>query len=218
MAAIVTASQTFRDKYFALPGDMTNATAFWGAAATCPGVATTAAAGVCNGNGDGRIDPSITTSNEMYGLWEHLAAADLVEGTYTGNANSTTAGDQAALIGGNVPSSKMGNAGWSVIHVGNRAISETGFYEGNYGNVFYFGSGSQVSTAILKPEEAWNIDTKMDDGRPALGSVLSFENQGSTGATGCGNLAASSSVALTGSNYALTNTGTNCALIFKTGY
>jgi hypothetical protein len=26
----ITASQTFRDKYFALPGDMRNATRFWG--------------------------------------------------------------------------------------------------------------------------------------------------------------------------------------------
>jgi len=28
----VTATRTFQDKYFALPGDMTNATAFWGSA------------------------------------------------------------------------------------------------------------------------------------------------------------------------------------------
>lgn len=46
---------TFRDKYFALPGDMTNATDFWGrstAAGVCTGQpGTPSATGTCNGDG-----------------------------------------------------------------------------------------------------------------------------------------------------------------------
>ncbi|MFM9890490.1 MAG: type II secretion system protein, partial [Rickettsiales bacterium] len=43
----VTAVQTFRDKYFALPGDMTNAQSFWGSSANCPGTS-------AQGNTDGK--------------------------------------------------------------------------------------------------------------------------------------------------------------------
>ena len=44
-----TALNSFRDKYFAYPGDMTNATSFW---PSCGTTALTTAEG-CNGNGDG---------------------------------------------------------------------------------------------------------------------------------------------------------------------
>ena len=47
--------QTFRDKYFALPGDMTNAYAYWGA--SCGTDAITTSTG-CNGNGDGLVEGS----------------------------------------------------------------------------------------------------------------------------------------------------------------
>src|SRR4051812_28937287 len=65
----VTATHTFRDKYFALPGDMTNATAYWGTSGNCPGLAaqgnTTPA--TCNGNGDGKISGNLNaTSSEDF--------------------------------------------------------------------------------------------------------------------------------------------------------
>lgn len=65
----VTAVQSFRDKYFALPGDMNNAAAFWGAAdgstgntAACVTTASTSTA-TCNGDGNGIVSPS-SSSNE----------------------------------------------------------------------------------------------------------------------------------------------------------
>ena len=53
-----TAINIFKEKYFALPGDMSNATEFWGKLnSTCTTHAGTANAdGVCNGNGNGTID------------------------------------------------------------------------------------------------------------------------------------------------------------------
>ena len=62
---------------------------------------------------------------------------------------------------------------------------------------------------LIKPEEAWNIDSKMDDGQPHQGRVRSFKT-GSTITPGC---AAASNTA-----YALTSTGNLCSLIFVTGY
>ncbi|MBX9726410.1 MAG: prepilin-type N-terminal cleavage/methylation domain-containing protein, partial [Rickettsiales bacterium] len=55
----VTSAQTFRDKYFALPGDMNNATRFWGnlGGTNCTNSAGTSAVttGTCDGNGDGQV-------------------------------------------------------------------------------------------------------------------------------------------------------------------
>ncbi len=84
----LTAIQTFRDKYFAIPGDMRNAQSFWGSAASCPGTAsTTAATGVptCNGDGNGQVGLNPTaTSNEKFRFWQHLANAGLIEGSFNG--------------------------------------------------------------------------------------------------------------------------------------
>jgi prepilin-type N-terminal cleavage/methylation domain-containing protein len=218
----ITAVGSFRDKYFALPGDFNNAVAFWGASAACPSISSTAAAGVCNGDGSGAIAAAATNSNELFGFWEHLAYAGLIEGTFTGSPNSTTATHEYALPGTNVPRSKISNAGWSAVYLGPVTVTSTTYYEANYGNVFEFG-GSQstalTNAANLKAEEAWNIDTKMDDGKPATGSIVTWESQGSVaGSTGCGNLAASISASLAASEYRLDTTSANCSFIFKTGY
>lgn len=216
-----TAIGSFRDKYFALPGDMTNATSFWNAAAACPGVAATATAGACNGDGNGILSEAAATSNEIFGFWEQLAFAGLVEGSYTGNSGNTTAAAAASVIATNVPRSKMSNAGWTVYGLSNPPIADVNWFEGSYGNTLVFGSSianSFTSGANLKPEEAWNIDTKQDDGRPATGSVVSQENQGGTGTTNCSNLAPSNSASLAASTYSLANSGNLCTLWFKTGY
>ena len=86
------AIQTFRDKYRGLPGDITNATAFWGDGPDAP-LACDVPAGaaahydICNGNGNGQVGYLSTTSwtaTEMIQLWSHLAAAGLIEGSYSG--------------------------------------------------------------------------------------------------------------------------------------
>lgn len=215
----MTAVNSFRDKYFGLPGDITNATAIWGTAGTCPGTSaspsTTAA--TCNGNGDGIMSPNIATSNELYRFWQQLANAGLIEGTYSGVANSTTAGDNYALIGTNVPRSKLSIAGWSITNIGTVTLASASFFEGNYGGVLYFGAGNAAANTnmpAMLPNEAWNIDTKLDDGRPGLGRVLTAEAN-----TACHDAGTSTSVALAATaNYALSTTTIACPLIFETGY
>jgi prepilin-type N-terminal cleavage/methylation domain-containing protein len=85
----ISAVHTFRDKYFALPGDMANATRFWGAAhatpATCRNTVSTSAA-TCDGNGDGRVLQTGTSMEQMR-FWQHLANAGLLEGSYDGVSN-----------------------------------------------------------------------------------------------------------------------------------
>ena len=209
-----TAIGTFRDKYFALPGDMSNASSFW--------------TGIGNGDGNGQINQTAAAgTNEISTFWIHLAQAQLIEGSYTNVAGITMTG------GTNNPRAKLNSAAWNVIGLGTVSVAgvqsytnatapaASTFYAGNYGNAFVFGAGTsaQLPTGVLKSEEAWNIDTKMDDGKPDTGSVLTLESQGNaTAGSGCGNLATSTS-ALAASSYDLANTSTTaCSLVFKTGY
>jgi prepilin-type N-terminal cleavage/methylation domain-containing protein len=71
-----TAIYIFEDKYFSFPGDMTNATQFWGVAhatpATCKITASTGKE-TCNGDGDRAVYPYSATSNEGFRRVSFLA-------------------------------------------------------------------------------------------------------------------------------------------------
>ena len=181
----VTALHTFQDKYFALPGDMRNATDFWGAepAANCPGTSATPSTGTatCNGDGNGIVDmtTAATIGNEKFRFWQHLANAGLIEGNYTGVGGSVGPGD--ANIRENVPSSKADNVGWSystsrIDGYGGGANSWSGGDSNQTRPHFVLGGdpgGDQLTWLhnAFTADEAWNIDTKLDDGKPGLGYV-----------------------------------------------
>ena len=63
-----TALYAFKFQYNAMPGDISNATAYWGVTAH-------------NGNRNGSID----TDNENLAAWQDLAFAKLILGTYSGD-------------------------------------------------------------------------------------------------------------------------------------
>lgn len=218
-----TATHAFREKYFQLPGDMTTATEHWGAAhatpATC-GTTSTGDARTCNGNGNGTIDlydGSDATSNEYFRFWQHIANAGLIEGPYSGIQGS--AGNVSHGVGGlNVPRSKTLNGIWYVRDMGNRS-GHGELFDGNYGNSFLFGgqsTTSQPSVAILKPEDAWNLDHKIDDGMPATGRVLPMNRVGCTiYADGTAMTNGLGGAAASDAKYALTDTAAQCGLVFR---
>ena len=156
-----TASRAFRDKYFALPGDITNATSFWGKDnASCagdPGVAATP--GTCNGNGDGQLLDG-GGKYETYLFWQHLARGGLLEGSYTGVFGTGNIG------GINVAPSKVSSSSWwrSTYGGKNAYVAD---YEMPFGNQFIL-----WPTPALKPEDAYYIDGKFDDGRPGSGRIM----------------------------------------------
>lgn len=182
-----TSIQSFRDRYFALPGDMTNAVKFWGAqaGATTDGVdatcraLTTPATGTltCNGDGDGYVTGmSGTQLHEQYRAFQHLANAGLIEGNFTGvSGHGLCCSD--GVVGENLPKSKVAQAGFGLRAYLPRLDAATDYFAGDYGNTLLFGTPPATGTAALrvptiKPEEAWNIDTKIDDGKPATGKVV----------------------------------------------
>ncbi|MES2984498.1 MAG: prepilin-type N-terminal cleavage/methylation domain-containing protein [Pseudomonadota bacterium] len=174
----VTATHTFRDKYFGLPGDLANATMVWGKDnVKCTGdTGTTTVPGTCNGNGDGNIYINSATTGatgEMFQYWKQLALSGLIEGTYSG---VNTGDADTATIGTNVPASKLNQAGWTMAY-GSIIVAGPAALNVDYNsNLFIFGqnnvSNEPTTNITLSPEEAWNIDTKMDDGKPGRGRII----------------------------------------------
>ncbi len=173
-----TAIYSFRDKYFALPGDMPNATRVWGDQATGTNACADAAIpngtpGTCNGNGDGWIGNNGygPAASEATRAWQHLANASLIEGTYTGY---TAGAPNPALPGTNVPTSKLARAGWGLFYRGNAYGSSTSFIWRQSHNFLQIGNpdANGLFSGVISPSEAWNVDTKYDDGFPETGRLL----------------------------------------------
>lgn len=154
-----TAVMTFRDKYFALPGDMRNAFDFWGAAIGCTDVDVATDEDGCNGNGDGTWRWGQT---EGVRAWQHLQYAGLIEGSFTGLFNTDL------LAGVNHPKARAVNGCWQMHYwpVNGTANRANGYSLGTDIGTLDCGIGSAFS-----PEEAWNIDTKIDDGKPQSGRM-----------------------------------------------
>ena len=208
-----TAANTFRDKYFSFPGDMRNAESFWGtmATGTCPNATGGSGTQTCNGDGDGQIDQgaSANQSGEMFMFWKQLANAGLIEGNYTGIAGPSN--QQDGVIGVNAPRAKISNAGWYISYNNNPAGTGSDWFAGAQGNIFYFGgelSAGPIAGPALTPEEAWNIDTKMDDGLPAQGGIISWKQGGSVNPN-CATTAVEATA-----EYDLPRTSVECSLTF----
>lgn len=188
----------YRDKYLALPGDHDNAFAFFGTAC-----ATTALN--CNGNANGIIGDTINGGQfgEAFRALQEMALAGIIEGNYSGVASSPV------VPGTNVYPSRYSNGTFWPI----RWEEATYVYDNTSGggslNFIYFGApiAGQVWPygVILTAQDAWNMDTKLDDGKPGTGRVL-----GGGFTRGC-----SDNISRTLANYSLTNTAVTCTLAYR---
>ncbi len=178
------ASETFRDKYSALPGDMPNATKYWGMAAPGTACFDTIGSGTatCNGDGDGKIsmcsplpcNAGTRISGEMFRYWQQLADAKLITGSFSGVSGFAAGSMRDSVPGVNVPASRFTGGGWSIEYLGQWA-GDSNSFAGNYGNSYSFGgyTGDKTFAPLLSPLEAATIDQKVDDGQPGTGKVLS---------------------------------------------
>ncbi|PZP86220.1 MAG: hypothetical protein DI582_03665 [Azospirillum brasilense] len=170
------ANLMFKDKYFSLPGDMTNAYSFWQGKDTCTAnsVASPSNNNGCNGNGDGTID---VTTGESFKVWMHLKQAGLVEGGYTGYYPANWGGQtyfHCFYIGTNIPGARGSST--SFFHLYSMPLVARGWFTGDvngYRNRIMY---SDYARTPLTSAEAWNIDTKLDDGRPGLGAVTANQS------------------------------------------
>jgi len=213
-----TAVNTFRDKYLGLPGDLRNATSFWGemgdaAAGACPATAGTGSE-TCDGNGDGMIGEH-TGSNEHFTFWQHLANADLIAGTMTGVNDSTQHALEGAILGENIPTSKISSAGFFATWRG-AVTSHAHYFDSADGNLFHYGADAPANASVywplFTPQEAWNIDEKLDDGKPATGNVKAMKNT-STINPNCTTTDVNSTA-----EYSLTSEDVLCSVIFSRAF
>lgn len=205
-----TAVYTFRDKYFGLPGDLKNATAFWGAAHATPATClTTVGVGTqtCDGDGDNKFLPAGSASEytERFMFWQHLANAELIAGSYSGIAGS---GGENHALETNIPAMKLNGGAWFVYNWNATSTGSTGRFDDTYTTnhlqIQKFTVGGTIEP-LLSPAEAWGIDAKIDDKRPAYGQVR--ERNWSE----CTNAAASSQL---DSEYDLARTDIICQMMF----
>lgn len=169
-----TAISTFRDKYNALPGDMTNP------ATRLPNCN----AAPCNviGDGNGRINdaglgvlPSNTDEEAV--AFSHLSAAGLIAGV---QSNSGVIG-----FGQMLPEAKIGGGFW-LGHTSTGAASG-GLAAGSLPSGHYLVMNGAVSnvgaaTGALRPSQAAQIDRTIDDGAANGGAVRVVGTDCATGA------------------------------------
>lgn len=218
-----TAVNTFRNKYNSIPGDMTDATNYWGNVAgnDCPGSGTIASPATCNGNGDGQICGgnqywTATCNTEALWFWKHLANANLINGNYSGASNG-----YLEIPGQSVPqSTALSNIAYATLYL---CLSGAGPTGGNYfdngfcGNVIVAGAPNPTpgsnwlslsAYAAISTLDAQWIDSKVDDGKPGTGSVMTFPN-GSAYLLNCATTANPQTA-----SYNLAFAGPQCSLIF----
>jgi prepilin-type N-terminal cleavage/methylation domain-containing protein len=160
-----TVTNQFAEKYEYLPGDLPTATTSF------------AGAGVVNGNSDGRVGEWLAypggTATEPVQFWKHLSEADLIEGSYTGVLD----GAGRVTPGVNIPVTKIEAVSVTAIFVNPRPAGDIDYFPGNYGNTLIVGkrdgfAGFATDWAGLTAAQAFMIDSKIDDGKPAHGNIV----------------------------------------------
>lgn len=222
-----TAINAFKEKYLYLPGDLPNATSFWGAAnsnnTTC---LTTVRSGTqtCNGDGNGLIwgwgnDPR---SYEQAMFWEHLSLAGMIEGSYLGYTTGLDANGANVLMGVTAPRGKISGSGFTVIGGNSDGYvnARPEIWGSPYKHTLLFakwGSNPQwyfySDGPILSAEEAYSLDSKTDDGKPGTGTIRT--NQYGISAGTCTDTVTRSAYAT--ATYVLTTQGASCKLQFDLG-
>ena len=203
-----TAMYTFSEKYRALPGDMRNATTFWGNAingamngdCTDSNLDIGTGTQTCNGNNNRMFD----LTSERFRFWQHLSNSGIIGGNYLGARVTTVATGRETGV--NIPEVAIAPGG---ITVTNDADAEK-FPNARNINLFQIGNFSNdwPDLELFTTEQALLIDRKLDDGRPGVGDVTSSLST-APNTPNC----TTTDVADT-SEYDLTEEGVKCFLVF----
>ncbi len=141
------ATNTFRDKYGALPGDYALAQTRVGDPAGVTWAAVGDGNGVIDGDGIGGA-----AGDETLLFWNQLAAANMISGVSPLGT---------AVIGDGLPSAPVGGG----LTVRNElVINKTAHW-------LTLGSAAATPTGVLDSEQALILDEKADDARPGTGSI-----------------------------------------------
>ena len=174
LEAMGAAFNGFRDQYNAMPGDMNNATAAGGGRlANCGGAA--AIVSCANGDGNGVIGANVGAApvaagagaGEGTNFFGQLLAADYITGMD---------GTAVLSFGNALPTAPIGGG----FTAGDARTGTTGFTGGAAGelrpapHVVLTGTTAAVAAnqGVLSPQQAANIDRRLDDGVPNTGIIV----------------------------------------------
>lgn len=206
----------FRDKYHELPGDMPNAISFWGAESVCNATPFTRNPHkeTCNGSGNSHVGDILTdagaTTYEIFRAWQHLANSGMVEGAYSGTRGSSSVSHAMPRV--NIHEGPIEGSGYTFYYLYSPA-GDASHWPAKYGHVILFGKenpGTLNNGAVLTPQESFSLDTKIDDGHPARGTVRTFRSGTSANCT------LNDIASTTAYRFAISSPA--CSLLFITGF
>jgi prepilin-type N-terminal cleavage/methylation domain-containing protein len=218
---LLSGTQNFKTKYKALPGDMPNATSFWGIQAGATGnddvcyLSVSTSVATCNGNGDEMITGGYTNTglHEPGRYFQHLANAGMIRGQYTGVRGLYAT--ETRYAGVNVMKSTIPGAHYNVIQAAPPAASTLSFEHPMQHILETTGNKTLAASAtryLMTPAELLIVDTKIDDGKPAFGMIRGAKF-GSAFAPNC-----TTTTDPATAEYATTLPGKECYLYVLTGF
>jgi len=155
----------FRDKFTYWPGDLPNAQSYWPAPICIDDPIDTS--NTCNGNGNEVLDG--VYSDECLRSLQHLSLAKMVKETHSGIVVSPSVPHKAGYN-----TVKTDLPGTGLIIRDNQDGSPVYGRRGLYLQVASLLPTSSVYAGkALTPDEAWNIDQKLDDGKAMTGYLFS---------------------------------------------
>ncbi len=205
--ATKSAIDEFNDRYGYLPGDFSDAT--------------TVLSAVDDGNGNTIVEgPTNTQDTPLEDLlvWNHLASAELIRGSYSGADASASARYQ---IGDNAyTSDSFSNGVYSFKRWDSTYDSS---YYGTTGTVIKLGTVIDIAAAkqglpyggVVTARDAFAVDSKIDDGNPSKGYFYTVRRHPNTGES-----AATISSCVTGAHtdttaeYKLDDSSKECHLVY----
>lgn len=162
MEKYATAVNTFRSKYNGLPGDLLNAGNF--------GFDT----GVLR-NGNAQIESVAGTSGTFEGetscFWDDLSTANLIGDSLNAGSTCGAAASPASLTSV-LPIAKLGRGNYIVVG------SLSGINYWALTGVTGISGGAYTFDDLLTASEAFQVDSKVDDGAPTSGSVVAVDSTG----------------------------------------
>jgi prepilin-type N-terminal cleavage/methylation domain-containing protein len=157
-----TLARTFELQYDALPGDFAEATDYWDHSSAH------------SGDGDGRVESSITgwsgyyAGREHFNMWRHLSLSGIVQKDYT----KTGTIDYSDRVGALAPESSYQGITVSLLYLCNGDLPDCKNYIiiGSYASYDW---GDYNGYTVI-PSVAAYIDKKLDDGLAPSGKVISL--------------------------------------------
>lgn len=176
-----TAVNIYRMKYNYLPGDQPNTFQFWGSAIGCTNNIVTSNVSGCNGNADGDIEVASGLPMarwENIRAWQVLALEQLIEGSFV----SASAGS-GPILNTHIPESSVSGVGYAfsnmkeyITAIGVNSLrafdvpDETRIWVGGVSAA----PGSGPFRPGLTAVDVFEIDKKLDDGKPEAGSMFGY--------------------------------------------